>query len=146
MGKPAAGRGHAVTCPKCSGRHYIVGGVDSFTIEGVAVAIDGMKTSCGATLSASQNNHRLEYTSGAVGDATGNFAAANLPQHIVTDEDLEQFFVFQHDDTGEPVQRMTYRLTSQGSSLVDAAQLTSGSTEACSLSDYPSLQLVAWRA
>ncbi|WP_338942333.1 PAAR domain-containing protein [Paraburkholderia sp. 22B1P] len=144
-GRPAAGVGHAVTCPKCSGRHYIVGGVDSFSIRGVAVAIHGMKTSCGATLIASQSNHMLEHTSGAVGEATGGFGADNLPEHISSDDDLEQIFIFKHTDTGEPVRGMAYKLISNGSSLGDVAQLTGGSTEALSLTDYPNLQLVAWR-
>jgi uncharacterized Zn-binding protein involved in type VI secretion len=145
-GKPAAGIGHAVTCPKCSGKHYIVGGVDSFSIGGIAVAIDGMKTSCGATLIASQSTHTLEHTSGPVGDATGKFAADSLPQHIASDEYLEQLFVFKHGDTDEPVQGMAYKLTSNGSNLVDNAQLTSGSTQSCSLTNHPNLQLTAWRA
>ena len=145
-GKPAAGMGHAVICPRCSGNHYIVGGVSNFSIGGIAVAIDGMKTSCGATLVASQSTHTLEYAGGPVGEATGMFVAENLPKHIATDEDLEQFFIFKRSDTNEPLQGMTYQLTSHGTSIVDTRRLTAGSTEACSLTEYPNLQLVAWRA
>ncbi|KIP15382.1 hypothetical protein BGV67_07495 [Burkholderia ubonensis] len=53
-GKPASGIGHMVSCPKCNGTFPIVQGSSQYTIEGCAVALDGMKTACGASLIASQ--------------------------------------------------------------------------------------------
>lgn len=144
-GKPAAGIGHAVTCPKCSGNHYIVGGVDSFSVGGIAVAVEGMKTSCGATLIASQGTHLLEHTSGPVEEATANLAPGSLPPLMASDEDLEQCFVFTNSETGEPVQGVTYKLTSAGTGLIDGQQLVDGMTQTCSLTDHPDLKLVAWQ-
>ncbi|MNK46905.1 PAAR motif protein [compost metagenome] len=54
-GRSAAGLGHVVICPQCKGAYPIVEGVSSFGVDDGFVAIEGMKTSCGATLIASQN-------------------------------------------------------------------------------------------
>ena len=51
---PIAGIGHLVSCQKCKGIYPVVEGTELFTLSGVLVAVDGMKTSCGATLIASQ--------------------------------------------------------------------------------------------
>lgn len=53
-GRPAAGMGHMVSCPKCNGNFAIVQGSSQYAIDGHAVALDGMKTACGASLIASQ--------------------------------------------------------------------------------------------
>ncbi|MBR8056316.1 PAAR domain-containing protein [Burkholderia dolosa] len=53
-GRPASGVGHMVLCPKCQGAYPIVQGSSQYTIDGRAVALDGMKTACGASLIASQ--------------------------------------------------------------------------------------------
>jgi uncharacterized Zn-binding protein involved in type VI secretion len=50
LGKPVAGVGHRVSCPRCSGNPVIAEGSVLFTAFGIAVAVNGMKTSCGATL------------------------------------------------------------------------------------------------
>ncbi|WP_454725136.1 MULTISPECIES: PAAR domain-containing protein [Cupriavidus] len=52
-GKPMAGVGHQVSCPKCKGIFPIVEGSSTLNVEGVAVALHGMKTACGARLIAS---------------------------------------------------------------------------------------------
>ncbi|WP_229214671.1 PAAR domain-containing protein [Duganella sp. HH101] len=59
MGKPAAGVGHKVSCPKCPGTHTIVEGAVTHTIMGISTAVEGMKTSCGATLVASQQTDTI---------------------------------------------------------------------------------------
>ncbi|WP_415260584.1 PAAR domain-containing protein [Pseudomonas chlororaphis] len=52
-GKPIAGVGHKVSCPQCKGVFPIVEGNSTYTVGGVAVALDGMKITCGASLIAS---------------------------------------------------------------------------------------------
>jgi uncharacterized Zn-binding protein involved in type VI secretion len=64
-GKPAAGVGHKVYCPKCSGNIVIVEGAVNATMMGISIAVEGMKTSCGATLIASQITDTIEYGAGA---------------------------------------------------------------------------------
>jgi len=60
-GRAAAGMGHLVACPQCKGTYPIVEGVSSFIVDDGLVAIEGMKTACGATLIASQHFYQLEY-------------------------------------------------------------------------------------
>ena len=52
-GKPIAGFGHKVSCPLCKGIFPIAEGSTIYSVEGIAVALDGMKTACGASLIAS---------------------------------------------------------------------------------------------
>nr|WP_311526758.1 PAAR domain-containing protein [uncultured Ralstonia sp.] len=49
-GRPMAGVGNLVMCPKCGGPFPIVEGAEHYTINGIAVALRGMKTACGAVL------------------------------------------------------------------------------------------------
>ena len=52
-GKPIAGVGHNVSCPLCKGIFPIAEGSATYSVDGIAVALDGMKTACGAALIAS---------------------------------------------------------------------------------------------
>lgn len=52
-GKPIAGVGHSVSCPLCKGVFPIVEGSSTYSVGGTPVALDGMKTACGAALIAS---------------------------------------------------------------------------------------------
>ncbi|NWD83030.1 PAAR domain-containing protein [Pseudomonas reactans] len=52
-GKPMAGKGHMVMCPLCKGPFPIAEGSSTYSVNGIPVALDGMKTTCGATLIAS---------------------------------------------------------------------------------------------
>ena len=52
-GKPMAGKDNLVMCPLCKGAFQITEGSSTYSINGVAVALDGMKTACGASLIAS---------------------------------------------------------------------------------------------
>ncbi|MDV5100165.1 PAAR domain-containing protein [Pseudomonas sp. LSJ-87] len=52
-GTPMAGKGNMVFCPLCKGEFPIIEGSDTYRVNGVPVALDGMKTACGASLIAS---------------------------------------------------------------------------------------------
>jgi uncharacterized Zn-binding protein involved in type VI secretion len=52
-GKPIAGVGHNVSCPLCKGIFPIAEGSSTYAVDGIPVALDGMKTACGAALFAS---------------------------------------------------------------------------------------------
>ncbi|WP_072789355.1 PAAR domain-containing protein [Duganella sacchari] len=77
MGQPIAYIGHKVHCPKCRGDYPIVEGVMTATFYGKGVAVAGMKTSCGATLIASQFTDTVEW-SNASNSPIQTSAAAGL--------------------------------------------------------------------
>lgn len=52
-GKPMAGKSNLVMCPLRKGPFPIVEGSSTYSVNGVPVALDGMKTACGASLIAS---------------------------------------------------------------------------------------------
>ncbi|MTV39333.1 PAAR domain-containing protein [Duganella radicis] len=128
-GKPAAGVGHKVHCPKCSGTITIVEGAMNFSMMGINVAVEGMKTSCGATLIASQITDTVEYGTGNAGDPTSRPAPASLvpPSALQeksgspastaaqgnesTDNYDEQVRVVDQD--GQPIAGMPYHITDE---------------------------------
>ena len=58
-GRPISGKGHMVACPKCKGVFPIVEGSANYKIRGTPVALDGMKTACGAQLIASETRAKI---------------------------------------------------------------------------------------
>ena len=59
-GKPMAGKGNMVFCPLCKGEFPIIEGSDTYRVNGVPVALDGMKTACGASLIASASHGSVQ--------------------------------------------------------------------------------------
>lgn len=59
-GKNAAGIGHRGHCPQCKRDFVIVAGAANYTFMGKNVALEGMKTSCGATLIATQGQATVD--------------------------------------------------------------------------------------
>ena len=60
FGQPMARVGDRVTCPKCGDTHTIDEGVQNVGSDRLT-ALEGMRTSCGAKLIASQHFYQLEY-------------------------------------------------------------------------------------
>ncbi|UYZ85556.1 PAAR domain-containing protein [Entomomonas sp. E2T0] len=58
-GQPVACVGDLVDCPKCDGVYRIVEGSGCLDHKGVPVAVEGMKTGCGAKLIASQYDYAM---------------------------------------------------------------------------------------
>ena len=88
--KPIAYQGHKVYCPKCNGTFPIVEGALTTSLYGKGVALAGMKTSCGATLIATQFTDVVEWGGGAgSGQADAgatNYAEANSAARSKTSE------------------------------------------------------------
>lgn len=55
-GKPMSGKGNMVFCPLCKGEFPIVEGSATYRVNGIPIALDGMKTACGASLIASASH------------------------------------------------------------------------------------------
>mgnify|MGYP001148674717 CR=1 FL=1 len=69
-GRLASGKGHKVRCPRCKGIFVIIEGAENRTVGDVPLALEGMLTSCGAALVASQRAATAE---------TGSTAAQAVP-------------------------------------------------------------------
>lgn len=78
LGQPISFIGHKVHCPKCRGDFPIVEGVMTATLYGKSIAVAGMKTSCGATLIASQFTATVEWSNGASSAAKQSSTALTL--------------------------------------------------------------------
>ena len=81
-GKPTARLGDLVMCPLCKGTFPIISGTPNMDSMGVAVAREGDKTACGATLIASQHTATWDNESslGAAAAAAASDALAATPQ------------------------------------------------------------------
>lgn len=115
-GKYASGVGHLGYCPKCEKEFLILPGPRTFNYLGHDVAVEGMQTSCGTTLIASQFKFTLNTQPGPVKYLPGPLSAliqtqdANVACHA-------QIRFLTADD--QPAANTTYKLT-----------LADGSTEA----------------
>lgn len=129
-GKPAAGVGHKVHCPRCPGSTTIVEGAMNATMMGVSIAVEGMKTSCGALLIASQFTDTIEFGSGsgstagaspsaAVAAAVLPLAKAHRPDAAapadISDARAEKFDeqVRVLDADGSPIANLPYHITDE---------------------------------
>ena len=59
-GEPIAGKGNMAFCPLCKGEFPIIEGSDTYRVNGIAVALDGMKNACGASLIASASHGSVQ--------------------------------------------------------------------------------------
>lgn len=126
-GKPVAGLGHAVTCPKCPGHHQIVEGVASFTFNGTPIALEGMKTSCGAVLIASQHLDVVELVS--EGNSFGSHPVSSGSQEGGAHDEqvIAQWFGLE-DEHGNSVKGYKYDLLKDGEMHTQAASFDGGQT------------------
>lgn len=85
LGRAAAGMGHRVTCPRCEGVFPIAEGVATFAVGNRFVAVDGMKTTCGASLIASQTSAVVGVGPGSIVRASSDGGASG--KRLLTDLD-----------------------------------------------------------
>lgn len=159
-GRPAAGVGHKVQCPKCPGNVVIVEGAVNATMMGINIAVEGMKTSCGATLIASQITDTIEYGSGfahafsitrqssaAAVAANANFVAtAHSPTALSADADKaihpydEQVRVI--DDEGRPIYGIPYHITDESGNVYKGVTDSDGCCERVHTENVQSLAIL----
>lgn len=121
-GKPVARLGDKCTCPKRGHNNcVIVEGDTAWTIDGIPVALEGHKTSCGAVLVSSAPNNGREDVGGAAASfvSAANVVTANSPllegaKKAVTKETLDaydQHFLVINSQTNKPLAFVPYRIT-----------------------------------
>ncbi|MCA8320092.1 PAAR domain-containing protein [Burkholderia cepacia] len=139
FGKPLALEGDMVSCPKCGGVYPIVGvRIRSMTFGGRAVATDGDKTACGATLIASQGMATVEPTSGAGGSVGPgkSVIAQTAPQD---DGAFRGRFQLVDDKTRTPLANHPYTATSSDGQTIQGTTDANGHTDWLSGSQSASL-------
>ncbi|MBN3730339.1 PAAR domain-containing protein [Burkholderia sp. Tr-20390] len=128
FGKPLALEGDMVSCPKCSGVYPIVAvRVRSMTFGGRAVATEGDKTACGATLIASQSQATVEPTSGGGSIGAGkSVLAQNVAQN---DGEYRGRFQLVDDKTRKPIANHPYTVTSSDGKSIQGTTDADGYTD-----------------
>ena len=77
--------------------------------------------------------------------ATGAQTASASNASSASCDELEHYFEIVDAATEAPIEDMTYKLLSDGASIVDNESLIAGKTMALSKNDYPNLLFIAWR-
>lgn len=112
MGRPVARLGDKCTCPK-KGHHncVIVEGDTAWTIDGMPVALEGHKISCGAVLiSSSPNSGRADSGGSSSAPIFGQNAATNR-NDALHQQAYDQHFLLINDQTTTPMENIPYRIT-----------------------------------
>lgn len=138
-GKRLARVGDQVTCPKKGhGTTVIVTGDPTMIVDGAPVARHGDKCACGATLISSQV---VSTVGGGGGGGSSAGVSANAAQAGVSraaglissllpeNHDYDIHFVVRDEDTGQPLPKVSYKIT-----LEDGRSIT-GVTDARGLTD-----------
>lgn len=137
-GKPASGIGHKGYCPQCKCQFVIVAGAASATFMGVNVAVEGMQTSCGAVLIASQGQATIDVAGGASMPSTQEGSAAKDQAKNSDRHEADQHLVL-HDQDGTPLAGIPYSLTAVGGTVISGKTNTEGKTQIVDGNDGDSL-------
>ncbi|KVH77563.1 hypothetical protein WJ41_05005 [Burkholderia ubonensis] len=129
FGKPLALEGDMVSCPKCNGVYPIIGvRVRSMTFGGRAVATEGDKTACGATLIASQGMATAEPTSGSGGSVGAGKSV--LAQTAAQDDGAYRGrFQLVDDQSRSPLANHPYTVTSPDGQTIKGTTDANGHTD-----------------
>lgn len=132
-GRLASGKGHKVRCPRCKGIFTIIEGAENRTVGDVPLALEGMLTSCGATLVASQREATAATGSTAVqpmsfsAGSPGIAPSERRQPEDGPDEIFEQWFGME-DAEGNPITGYKYDLFRDSAGYAYAVHLSGGET------------------
>lgn len=140
-GRPITKKGHMTFCPQCKGTFPIVEGLSFFTFLGVGTVVDGMKTACGATVTASQ--HAMVIDDGSGGG--GNAAADATSQEPSTETAFGGIFRAIDETTGKPVHGIHYRIELSDGRVLHGVTNEQGETERLTAKDRADAKLY-WEA
>ncbi len=142
-GVPVAGKGHMVICPKCKGTFPIVGGASSHSWARLGTALDGMKTACGATLTASQSLATVD--SGSVG--TIEHSPLTNEQALVERTDnapFDQHFLLINSRTGKQLTGRHYSIRMPNGEIIRGQTDESGMSNICTGVQADQIELIVY--
>ena len=129
-GKRVAGIGHRGYCPQCKRDFVIVEGAPNRLHMGRSVAVEGMRTSCGAVLIATQHQAKIEIrTDHSHGQGAPGAMAAHRTSSMADtqgSDHLECYFVALREDGTSA--DLVYRIDADGEKLHEGRLNTSGAT------------------
>jgi len=139
-GKPIAFIGAKVICPKCKGVYPIIHGSPTTTLYGKGVALEGMKTACGASLIATQFVTTVGYSSsGTVYGGGSNASSPPVRQQATQAREIatssptptayDLHFLVTDDKTGNPLPGIPYMITLETGEQVIGMTDANGLTE-----------------
>ncbi|KQW97195.1 hypothetical protein ASC94_10435 [Massilia sp. Root418] len=127
LGKPIALKGHKTYCPLCKGQFPIAEGLGHHSFGGIGTVVEGMKTTCGATLLATQHVMTVDGTGGGASQAAATPAAAAPGAKEAT---YRGAFRAVDEHTGEPIAGLPYRIDLPDGSSLRGVTGADGRTEA----------------
>ncbi|WP_133683689.1 PAAR domain-containing protein [Paludibacterium purpuratum] len=140
-GKKAAGIGHHGFCPLCKRPFVIVGGAENFTYFGKNVALEGMYTSCGAQLIASQGEATVDDSAGSGGTASSATAQSASKRMLSRPDSMfnDKFQLRDEDDL--PLANAEYTIFRADGSKESGK--TDGSGHTHMIDDHKAAEIVA---
>lgn len=142
-GLPIAGLGHKVWCPQCKGNFPIADGAQNHAFGTIGTALEGMLTSCGAMLIASQHTATVDYAGKAESNSRSHPEALS-DQAKEPREEFDRYFVLCDSATGKPLRQRRYAIRLPDGSSVEGTTDAQGHTKVCSASESHVVELVVY--
>ena len=145
-GKSAAGVGHRGYCRKCKKEFVIIEGVENVTYMGRNVAVEGMRTSCGAILIASQSEATIDVPTGSAthsrvtssngaADSVIVKTAVRAASQPAQNTKYNERFILLDDATNEPLAKRQYAIQRESGAIEYGTTDAAGYTITLSLTD-----------
>ena len=132
-GRLIAQKGHMTRCPKCKGDFPIVEGLPFRSIAGVGMAVEGMKTACGATLIATTTQGFMMIDDQSEAEASAGAVAAEAPASAASAAQAGASnvgsFRAVDEHTGQPLSNLPYRIELPDGSALRGLTNADGYTE-----------------
>jgi uncharacterized Zn-binding protein involved in type VI secretion len=128
MGMDVARLGDKCTCPKKGHNNcYIVEGDPDWTIDGIPVALEGHKLSCGAVLISSMPNAGRDDWGGSSSSSSLQPAVSSVSKTEEIAHDIH--FLVEDESTGRPLANIPYKITLENGKSVEGKTDERGLTE-----------------
>ncbi|WP_330995688.1 PAAR domain-containing protein [Burkholderia territorii] len=149
-GRRVALSGDEATCGNCNGTFKIFGTGKGISEKGRNVVVEGdlVLCPCKANRVLVGKNPGI-FLNSRIDDSTPAAAHAADPNSALmsdaADDDIEHFFEIVDAISGKPVEGMSYKVSSNGCTLVDDVPLVHGRTRSFPMKTYPDLTVIVWR-